>query len=132
VYAGPLLSQFILSASSPLLQHDAAATQKPALARPDPTQYTLDDGPRDEPGTAAYYKSWAFRQKVNKGKNLVPKQEGEVGEDVNDSADEDYIKEPKHADKRSSLVMIFGTTNVRRAITQRKVNARMQSSNRRT
>ncbi|KAJ4379796.1 hypothetical protein N0V86_004980 [Didymella sp. IMI 355093] len=80
----------------------------------------------------AYYKSWAFRQKVNKGKNIVLKQEGEASEDVDDSADEDYIEKPKHADKRLSLVMIFSTTNVRRASTRRKVNARMQRSNRRT
>lgn len=97
----------------------------------DPVQYTLDDGPRDVPDTAAYYKSWAFRTMVNEGTTLVPEQEDEAGEDPDDSADEDYIKRPKQADKTKLLVMIFSRTNVRRASMQRKVNERMQRSNRR-
>jgi len=92
----------------------------------------LDDGPRGEPGTSAYYKSWAFRQKVSEGKAIVPKQEEEIGKEFDDSADEYYIKKRKPVHRRKSLVMVFSRTNVRRASTQRKVNERLQRFNRRT
>lgn len=117
--------------SSPVPQHNTEATHQCATNGPDPVQYSLEDGPRDLPGTAAYYKSWAFRIKDNEGTTLVPEQEDEAGEDLDDSADEDYIKRPKKAEKMKSLVVIFSRTNVRRASMQRKVNERMQRSNRR-
>lgn len=91
----------------------------------------MDDGPRSEPGTSAYYKSWTFRQKVNEGKNIVPKQEDEVGEEFDDSADENYIRKRKPIYKKESLIMVFSRTNVRRASTQCKVNERLQRINRR-
>lgn len=117
--------------SSPYPQRNTVTTQKPVSNGPDPTQYTFDDGPRSEPGTGAYYKSWAFRQKVNEGKVIKAMQEDEVGEQFDDSADEDYITKRKSILNRESLVMVFSRTNVRRASTQRKVNERMQRSNRR-
>jgi len=118
--------------SSPLPQHDAIVTHKPFWKGQEPTLYTLDDGPRGEPGTSAYYKSWAFRQKVSEGKAIVPKQEEEIGKEFDDSADEYYIKKRKPVHRRKSLVMVFSRTNVRRASTQRKVNERLQRFNRRT
>ena len=96
----------------------------------DSAQYTLDDGPRGEPGTTAYYKSWPFRQKVNEGKAIVTKKEDEVSEDLDDSADEDYIEKRKLINKRESLIMVFSRKNIRRESTQRKVNERLQRSNR--
>ncbi|KAF1928084.1 uncharacterized protein M421DRAFT_167349 [Didymella exigua CBS 183.55] len=130
-YSGTRPSQATRPTSSPLLQHDAVATRKPALKGHGPAQYTLDNGPRDEPGTAAYYDSWTFRRKVKEGCTIVPRQAIEAGECLDDSADEDFIKKPKHTDERWSLVMVFSRTSVRRASTQRKVNERMQRSNRR-
>jgi type IV secretory pathway VirB10-like protein len=119
------------STSSPLPQHDALATQKPVLKDHEPTQYSLDNGPRSKPGTSAYYKSWAFRQKVNEGKAIVAKREDEVGEGCDDSANEDYVKKRKPNHKEESLIMVFSRTNGRRASTQRKVNERLQRFNRR-
>lgn len=55
-------------------------------------QYTLDDGVHDEPGTAAYYKSWTFRQKVNEGSTIVPRQENEAGADIDDGTEGEHVR----------------------------------------
>lgn len=117
--------------SDPAPQHDTEASQQPAANGTDPAQYTLDDGPRGEPGTAAYYKSWAFRQKVKKGTNIVPEQGSDAGEVLDDSTDEGYAKKPRQTGKGESIIMVFSRTSVRRTRTQRKVTGRMQRSNRR-
>lgn len=91
----------------------------------------MNDGPRGKPGTSAYYKSWAFRQKVNEGKAIVAKQEVKANKESNYRTDGDYIKKRKPVRKRESLVMVFSRTNVRRASTQRKVNERLQHFNHR-
>lgn len=121
-----------LPTSSPVPQHGVVATQEPASKGPNPAKYTLDDEPRGEPGTAAFYKSWAFRQKVNEGTTMVPEQKkGGVSEGFYDSTDENFIEKTKHTEKKGSLVMVFSKTSVRRASTQRKADGRMQRSNRR-
>ncbi|KAF3044486.1 hypothetical protein E8E11_003090 [Didymella keratinophila] len=117
--------------SSPLPRHNAIATQEPVSRGYEPVYYTFDDGPRGEPCTSAYYKSWTFRLKVNEGKSIVPKQENDASEDLDDSGDDDYIKKRKLIYKKESLIMIFSRTNVRRASTQRKVNEKLQRFNRR-
>ncbi|KAJ4312343.1 hypothetical protein N0V94_007497 [Neodidymelliopsis sp. IMI 364377] len=97
----------------------------------EPAQYTWDDGPRDMPGTAAYYKSWTFRKKVNAGENLVPGEEAEEAGTVHKS-DEDYRDEAHSImNEQRSLIMILSRSGARRATTQRKVHARMQRANRR-
>jgi hypothetical protein len=83
------------------------------------------------PGTAAYYKSWTFRKKVNAGENLVPEEEPEQSRTVHKSH-EDYrdLAHSKTSEQRS-LVMILSRTSARRASAQRKVHTRMQRANRR-
>lgn len=115
--------------SSPPPVRDPQGTQTYVSKGYEPTQYILDDGPRGETGTSAYYKSWAFRQKVNKCIAVVAEQED--GEEFNDSSDEEYIQKRNPVYRRASLIMVFSRTNVRRSSTQRKVNMRIQSFNRR-
>ncbi|KAF2627155.1 hypothetical protein BU25DRAFT_469591 [Macroventuria anomochaeta] len=120
--------------SSPIPQNNTTNGQQPSTAKPEPAQYTLEDGPRDALGTAAYYKSWVFRKKVIEGTTRVTGQEAEAeaGENIDDSADENYHKKSKQVDRTKSLVLIFSRTNVRRANAQRKVNERIQRANRRS
>ena len=101
------------------------------LASSEATKYTLDEGPRNAPGTAAYYRSWAFREKVNAGTNQRPRDDAEHGDRVDDSTDEDYKRKSKRVDQAKSLIVIFSRTNVRRANTRRKVDQRMKRANRR-
>ena len=128
-------SQYSISStpptSSPPAQPMITKALRPQVVTHEPAQYTLDDGPRDTPGTAAYYKTWAFRQKVSTGAAQVPGQEGEDGMEIDDSDDEDYERKPRQKDDVRSRVMVFSRTNVRRANAQRKVYERMQRSNRR-
>lgn len=135
VYQGARLvypTGFTTSPTSSLVtQDDTTTDQRSATAKPEPAQYTLDDDPHDAPGTAAYYKSWAFRKKVNEGTTHVPGHKGEAGEDIDDSADEGYNKKPKQVARTESLVMVFSRTSVRCANTQRKMDRRMQKANRR-
>lgn len=84
------------------------------------------------PGTRAFYKSWAFRKKVNAGNNQVPGKNVEHSDGDNDKTDTDYKKKSKRTDSAKSFMLIFSRTNVRRANTQRKVDERMQRANRRS
>ena len=83
-------------------------------------------------GSAAYYKSRAFKIKKAKGEDQAP---GRMREDTeqdaaSDSKDEDMPDaEP---DKPKSLIMIFGRTTVRRATTNDKFYLRMKRYNKRT
>ena len=111
-------------------EKDVIKDQRPASILNGPAVvYTLNDGPRDVPGTAAYYKSWAFRKKVNAGTNQVPGRDAEHGRGVDDNAYEDFDTKAHQA---KTLVVISSRTNARRASTQRKVDKRMQKANRRT
>ena len=100
-------------------------------ASPEPAHYSFSDGQRDVPGTAAYYKSWTFRQKAEAGTTHVPGHGVEADTNMEDSVDGDYYKKSVEAEQKKSLVVIFGRTNVRRASTQRKADLRMQKTNRR-
>jgi hypothetical protein len=117
--------------SSPLPRYDAIATQDPVSRGHEPAYDILDDELRSEPGTSAYYKSWAFRLKDKEGATIVPKQKDEASEGLDDSGGEDYIKKRRSIHKRESLIMIFSRTNVRRASTRRKVYERLQRFSRR-
>ncbi|KAL1652951.1 hypothetical protein SLS61_004572 [Didymella pomorum] len=108
-----------------------AATQDPVSRGHEPAYDILDDELRSEPGTSAYYKSWAFRLKDKEGATIVPKQKDEASEGLDDSGGEDYIKKRRSIHKRESLIMIFSRTNVRRASTRRKVYERLQRFSRR-
>lgn len=105
--------------------------QEPAVIFSRPAEYTLNDGPRDVPGTAAYYKSWAFRKKVNAGTNQVPGRDAEYENIVSNNVCEELNKASTKLHQARSLVMISSRTNARRASTQRKVNRRMQKANKR-
>lgn len=117
--------------SSPTAQDNLTRACQPAVSNSRPTQYTSSEGSRDTPGSAAYYKSWAFRNKVNEGSVLAPVQESSAEEDFDDSADEDYGRQSTGFVKKASLVLIFSRTSVRRAKAGRKVDRRMQRANRR-
>ncbi|KAH7069183.1 hypothetical protein BKA63DRAFT_570038 [Paraphoma chrysanthemicola] len=101
-----------------------------------------DLGTKHRPGTAAYYKSYAFRKIRNRGAEQVPGRsqeevEGKDGDVDMDDAEMGEI-EVEHdvageAEKkeRKSLVMVFSRTNVRREKVKRKVCMRLQKHNRR-
>lgn len=98
-----------------------------------PTGYTLDGGPAHLPGTAAYYKSAAFKKRhalknaaVPTSQPKAPIEEHDDGHDADDESSGVRKKGP-----RKSLVMVFGKTNVRRATASGNVHKRMQRRNRR-
>ncbi|KAJ4332792.1 hypothetical protein N0V95_009576 [Ascochyta clinopodiicola] len=95
-----------------------------------PAQYTFTDGPHDVPGTAAYYKSWTFRNKLAAGTAQVPRATAQ-NTSGDDSTDEDYASNPLDIDKTRSLILIFSRANVHRGSARRKVDGRMQRANRR-
>lgn len=104
------------TSSSPI-QDEATKIQQLTTTSYGQAQYTFEDRPRDAPGTAAYYKSWAFCQKVNAGTTQVPGQESEASKDIDDSANEDYDQKLKQRNKVRSLTAVFSRTNVRRRCT---------------
>ena len=83
-------------------------------------------------GSAAYYKSRAFKIKKAKGEDQVPgsAREGTEQDAVNDNKDEDMPDAEPETSK--SLIMIFGRTTVRRATTNDKFYLRMKRYNKRT
>lgn len=91
----------------------------------------MSDAPRNTPGTAAYYRSWAFRAKVEYGKALMPGQDSSAEDSIDDSADEDFGEQGKKARDRKSLVVVLSRTSARRATAGRKVDRRKQRANRR-
>lgn len=104
-----------LDSPSPENPDPSTADNKADAAQAEPAEWIYED-PDDIsiahiPGTAAYYKSLAYR----KNHPVDPPQ---------DTVDED-ASTPK-------LIMIFGRTNARRAGVNRKITARMQRYNRRT
>lgn len=115
----------------PSSHKDPTKVQQSTSVTFEPTRYTLDDGSRDAPGKAAYYKSWAFRKKVNAGTNQVPGGDAEHRDSFGDIGNEGFHRKSRSADEAKSLVLVFSRTSVRRADTQRKFSMRMQRSNRR-
>ncbi|KAF9694407.1 hypothetical protein EKO04_007625 [Ascochyta lentis] len=110
---------------------DSAKYQQCSAKSSNPVVYTFNDGPREAPGTAAYYRSWTFRKKVSTGTAQIPREDAEHDQSIDDGGDEDYVEKHTNVGRAKSLVMIFSRTNVRQANTQRKVNKRMKQANRR-
>jgi hypothetical protein len=87
-----------------------------------------DGGLAHRPGTTAYYKSYAFRKKKNKGEDQVPGRKRERDEDVDkEDAADDVLPDTK----KKSLVMILSRTSVRRAKVHGKAQTRLQRQNKR-
>ncbi|KAF1350551.1 hypothetical protein EJ07DRAFT_159481 [Lizonia empirigonia] len=115
----------------PSSHKDPTKVQQSTPVTFEPAHYTLDNDSHDAPGTAAYYKSWAFRKKVNAGTNQVPGGDAEHRDSFGDIGNEVFHSKSRSADEAKSLVLVFSRTSVRRADTQRKFSRRMQRSNRR-
>jgi hypothetical protein len=98
-----------------------------------PAVYEVDDDTDSAlshlPGTAAYYKSRAFKKKEKEGKIQEPARHDE---DPAVSNDEDEEMEDTEPYKPKSLIMIFSRTTVRRSTTNDKFFLRMQRYNKRT
>ncbi|KAH7088725.1 hypothetical protein FB567DRAFT_590843 [Paraphoma chrysanthemicola] len=99
-----------------------------------------DLGAKHRPGTAAYYKSYAFRKIRNAGGEQVPghtsaevdDEDGDV--DMNDAGighDEKTRGAVVEVKEKQELVMVFSLTNVRREKGLRKVGMRLKKYNRR-
>ncbi|KAF3003698.1 hypothetical protein E8E13_008916 [Curvularia kusanoi] len=122
-----------LSLISPTSSPPTTRSAKPSTTKY--VHYTLDPGPRHVPGTATYYKSSAFRQKKLKGDVQVPGGDRDAGVNSNDNADDndDDNRLPKTSGTRakSSSVLVFSHTGVRKASSKRKVDERKKRASRR-
>lgn len=97
-----------------------------------PTRFTWDEGPGHLPGTAEYYKSSAFRKKKNTGRDLAAGAHPDDLAYATDSIVEKIDEKSAKPRECTSLVVIFSSTNVRRASDKRMVHKRLQNYNRRT
>lgn len=125
------LTGLIPTSFGQVAKKDITKNQRSTTLLSGPVEYTLNDGPRDVPGTAAYYKSWAFRKKVNAGTNQVPGRDAGHGKSADKDSYEHFDKASTKTYQTKSLVVISSRTNARRASTQRKVDKRIQKANRR-
>ncbi|KAJ8118529.1 hypothetical protein OPT61_g500 [Boeremia exigua] len=114
-----------LPISSQVVQNVTTKDRQSIAAMSGPVQYVLHDGECAVPGTAAYYKSLAFRQRAIKSSVSV------LERDFDHSTDEDFRVKVKHVQGKDSLILILGRAGVRRATAQRTVDRRMQRANRR-
>ncbi|CAO2655013.1 Nn.00g117460.m01.CDS01 [Neocucurbitaria sp. VM-36] len=96
------------------------------------TEFTWGEGPAHLPGTAEYYKSTTFREKGKQaGKDQVTGKHPAAMNNTDDIDDDTFCETNAKSHKKTSLVMIFGRTNVRRASDMRMAHMRLQRYNRR-
>jgi hypothetical protein len=88
---------------------------------------TWYEGPRDEPGTVEYYKTYAFRKKSQE--SVAVNISGKLKLEIDSKGQQDAPKRRK-MDKKT-LIMVFRRTNVRRAASNTKAAVRVQKANRR-
>lgn len=128
---------FQTPSSSTPIPESSPTTRAPTKAHA-ATYYTFDDGPRTVPGTALYYRTDAFRKKLNSGLATIlgrdDDEDTDADFDADNSTDKDHDEQSEQANqavKRKSLVMVFSRTSVRRAGARWKVDKRAQRANRR-